>query len=71
MQAAKGFFNGEVSWGPASWTLGLLTVLWVSIFIWQLIASGDPAEAGTRTSGIVAVIAGGLLALGRMYQAKK
>ncbi len=66
----KEFFNGEVKWGPASWLLGLLTVLWVAIFIWQLVSTGDPAEAGTRTAAIMTVLFGGLLALGRMWQAR-
>lgn len=63
------FFNGEVKWGPSSWLLGLLTVAWAAIFVWQLIETQDPAEAGTRTSGIVTVISAGLLGLYRSWQA--
>jgi hypothetical protein len=63
------WLKGDVSWGPTSVLLGFLTVLFVAIFIWQLIESGDPADAGTRTSAIMTAILGGLFGLYRVWQA--
>lgn len=66
----KDFFNGEVKFGPSSLALGGLAVAWCAIFVWQLIETGDPSSAGAATSGIISVVAAGLLGLYRSWQAK-
>ena len=54
----KDWLTSEVKWGPSSVLLGLGALLSAAIFTWQLIETGDPAEAGTRTSAIFAAVFG-------------
>lgn len=65
----KGWFEGEVKVGPSSALLGFLVVVSACIFVWQLVSTGDPAEASTLTGAAFTALFATVMSVVRSYQA--